>query len=145
MSIIRGRIHFSDNFTIMSNSWARALEITRRQVTSPEVLVGELLDADLVPMALAKHDNAGVIDLARQFAHSATGAGRNDTFRALPGAALYYASELLDGSGCGPCSRIDGEEWDNLPEALQFYGSGVYRGCEGSFRCRGVLVRVPRG
>lgn len=122
--------------------YQRALEVARKEITNPQVLIGEVLDADLVPMALSRYDQAGAVDLARQFAHSAIGGGRNDTFQAIPEPSYYYASELLDGRGCSRCAAVDQREYLTLQEALADYGSGVYRACEGAFRCRGVLVRV---
>lgn len=122
--------------------WSRALEVVRRQAAAPQVLAGEVLDADLVPMALADYRSDGVIDLARQFAHGAIGGGRNDTFRAIPAAARYYASELLDGLGCRACAAVDQRDYDTLQDAMADYGSGVFRACLGNFRCRGCLIAV---
>lgn len=60
----------------------------------------------------------------------------------LPEARAWYASELLDRNTCGPCSLIDGHEYDSLADARVDYPHGIHRRCEGGPRCRGVLVVV---
>ncbi len=81
-------------------------------------------------------------DLARQVTTRAGGAGRAAGAQAAP-PARSYASELLDGSTCGPCAVIDGKEYATLAAALADYpDAGGYRECAGGPRCRGTLVFV---
>lgn len=129
---------------VAQEPWARALEVTRKQVTSPTVLASTVLDADLVPAALADYSNAGTIDLARQFEHGALNAGRFDTVEHLPFESAY-CSELLDANTCSRCRAIDGEEVSTLAELRSLYpNGGGYYACEGGARCRGTGVIVYR-
>lgn len=95
--------------------------------------------------AAAQAPEAGLAtDHARAPAANAVNAGRIDAGDVLPPAAAYYASELLDGSTCGPCSLLDGREFATEDEARAFYPPdlGYHVRCEGGPRCRGTLVRV---
>lgn len=84
----------------------------------------------------------GLEDQARQAVSASEGRGRTDASRVLPQPARIYASELLDGNTCGPCSLIDGREYDDEPASLRDYPAGRYRSCEGGMRCRGTRVFV---
>ena len=83
-------------------------------------------------------------DAARTPAQQAHGAGRRDATRALPNPGYHYASELLDGATCGPCSLVDGRRYETLDAADEDYPppGGTYRGCQGGERCRGTIVTV---
>lgn len=57
-------------------------------------------------------------------------------------ASRVYASELLDNNTCGPCTDIDGTEYDSVDDAAADYPGGGFKECEGGDRCRGTLVAV---
>ncbi|MEU2510558.1 phage portal protein [Streptomyces syringium] len=71
--------------------------------------------------------------------HRAQNVGRLATLGVAP-VARYYASEKLDSGTCTPCAGIDGVEFEDLAEAVEAYGAGPYRECEGGIRCRGTVV-----
>lgn len=81
-------------------------------------------------------------DAARTPVQQAHAQGRADATRAMPRARRYYASELLDRNTCGPCSLVDGVEYETLEAGEEDYPGGTYIGCEGGERCRGTLVAV---
>lgn len=73
----------------------------------------------------------------------AGGRGRQAALDRLPTPANIYASELLDGSTCDPCSLVDGRDYGpDRDAARRDYPAGTYRLCEGGLRCRGTLVTV---
>lgn len=78
---------------------------------------------------------------ARNAVNQADGLGRQATAATVPPAQIY-ASELLDGATCGPCSFVDGTSYPNLVVARLDYPAGQYIRCEGGDRCRGTLVFV---
>jgi hypothetical protein len=86
--------------------------------------------------------DAPLEDYARTGSTAAYGAGRQAGARDLPKPARIYASELLDGNTCGPCSIVDGKEYATVEESLEDYPTGRYRFCEGGPRCRGTRVFV---
>lgn len=53
-----------------------------------------------------------------------------------------YASELLDSNTCGPCTDIDGTEYQTVDDADADYPTGGFMDCEGGDRCRGTIVAV---
>lgn len=79
---------------------------------------------------------------ARPAAQSAHNLGHQEAAAQVSGAVRIYASELLDSNTCGPCSLIDGHEYESELEALSDYPAGIYVDCEGGDRCRGTLVYV---
>lgn len=81
-------------------------------------------------------------DYARTAAQGADGLGRQAGAASIELEPRIYASELLDGSTCGPCSMVDGAEYSDLARAMADYPTGTYRACEGGPRCRGTLVFV---
>jgi hypothetical protein len=83
-----------------------------------------------------------LVDKAKQAAHRAYGQGRTDTGASVPATRTIYASELLDGSTCGPCSLVDGRRYATVTAARNDYPAGRYLHCEGEDRCRGTLVFV---
>jgi hypothetical protein len=102
--------------------------------------VAAAIRADLEALSTAATD-----DLARAGTSRAQHAGRTATMREQEQDVTgWYASELLDSSTCGPCSLIDGREFDSLDDALVEYPTGGYRACEGGPRCRGTLVAIHR-
>jgi hypothetical protein len=53
----------------------------------------------------------------------------------------WYASEVLDGSTCDPCKKINGQRLPTLEAMLLAYGgTGGYLFCQGRERCRGYPV-----
>jgi hypothetical protein len=103
--------------------------------------VGALVD-HLAEHAAGLSDRA-LADVARQSSSGADGLGRQDGAVAVPvPPARVYASELLDGATCGPCSFVDGNEYPDIPAGRLDYPNGLYRLCEGGLRCRGTLVFV---
>lgn len=81
------------------------------------------------------------VDDARQVVHQTYGAGRVGAAELIPDMQMVYASELLDGNTCKPCSHADGREYPNIDAAMEDYpGGGPYRRCEGGARCRGTLI-----
>lgn len=79
---------------------------------------------------------------ARRATQSLEGLGRQDEFLSIAQPAVIYASELNDSNTCGPCSMVDGREYESLAEARVDYPNGIYRRCEGGLNCRGILVFV---
>ncbi|MBH1939131.1 hypothetical protein I5Q34_33565, partial [Streptomyces sp. AV19] len=71
--------------------------------------------------------------------HRAQNLGRLATLEAAP-RAVYEATEVLDANTCGPCTDIDGVQFETLAAARAAYGAGPYRQCEGGIRCRGTVV-----
>lgn len=105
------------------------------------------LDLDIiinaVTTAVVDAPTAGVTtDLARVPVTRSWSAARVETIPQLPKPSAIYASELLDGFGCGPCSVVDGRDYETLEQAQTDYPSGLYIGCDGGSRCRGTLVVV---
>jgi hypothetical protein len=72
----------------------------------------------------------------------AHGIGRTAAGGDMPTPTAIYASELLDRNTCGPCSLIDGHEYETMAAARADYPTGGYRRCEGGPRCRGTLIFV---
>lgn len=101
-------------------------------------------DAVLAQVDQAVGDLAtGPLDnYARPAAQSAHNLGHQEAAANVAGTTRIYASELLDANTCGPCSLIDGHEYESEAEALADYPGGTYVDCEGGDRCRGTLVYV---
>lgn len=88
---------------------------------------------------------AGTRDLARQGVHQATSGARTAqaTAPGMPAIKEIYASEILDGNTCVPCSAVDGARYLSVDEArVDYREGGGFRQCEGGLRCRGTLVFV---
>lgn len=82
-------------------------------------------------------------EAARTATAQADGLGRQAAVAAAPSEPVaIYASELLDGNTCPPCSLVDGTEYPSLEVARRDYPTGIYIDCEGRDRCRGTLVFV---
>lgn len=77
--------------------------------------------------------------IGRQAAATGGGGGSRPNL-VLP--ERIYSSELLDRNTCGPCSMVDGQEYDTLADARADYPTGQYRKCDGGDLCRGTLVFV---
>ena len=107
----------------------------------PSALKGADL-AETLRMHVTGLSERGLDDYANTAAIDAEGAGRELGIRRTPSPARVYASELLDGNTCGPCSLVDGREYATLEESLIDYPEGRYRLCEGGPRCRGTRVFV---
>lgn len=79
----------------------------------------------------------------RNAASMADGLGRQAAAASAPlDPIAIYASELLDGNTCGPCSLVDGTNYPSLAAARLDYPVGIYVRCDGRDRCRGTLVFV---
>ncbi|QIP87627.1 phage portal protein [Streptomyces sp. Tu 2975] len=71
--------------------------------------------------------------------HRAQNVGRIAVVEATP-AAVYTATEKLDGNTCPPCREIDGTEYTDLATIRALYAAGGYQQCEGGSRCRGTFT-----
>lgn len=91
--------------------------------------------------AAGQLSDAPLEQTARNAAAQADGLGRQAAAAVNPPPQIY-ASELLDGNTCGPCSLVDGTSYDSLERARRDYPNGIYVDCEGRDRCRGTLVFV---
>lgn len=138
------------------NTLVQIRQLAQRLAVAPHVdLVRFLRDAavrapvTVSPQALvqALQDHATGLSgrplekLAADTVASADGMGRQSVAVA-DAPAQIYASELLDGNTCGPCSFIDGTQYDTIAAARLDYPGGKYIRCEGLEACRGTLVYV---
>lgn len=81
--------------------------------------------------------------LARQAVNLIYSQGRKAGLDQAPTPTEVYASEILDGSTCLPCSHVDGKSYDSLAAAYEDYpNGGQYKDCLGGDRCRGTVVAV---
>jgi hypothetical protein len=108
-------------------------------------LAGGVLSGSDVASAVADYLN-GLTDsfVSQQMGGAVTAAqneGRNEVIRDAPSSTIY-ASELLDNNTCGPCTTIDGTEYQTMDDASADYPTGGYMDCEGGINCRGTLVAV---
>jgi hypothetical protein len=122
-------------------------------VRLPTPTTAALLDAQLAAHAATL--STGPLELAARCAAAQTdGLARQSAAATIlsppvalaaagdPPAAQIYASELLDGNTCAPCSLVDGTTYPDLDTARLDYPTGIYVDCEGGDRCRGTLVFV---
>ena len=133
--------------TVTGKPVARVLDVARDLHAAPAAVVTpptpEAVQETLTDLSLK-----GPVDVARQANHAVVNAGRVETVEQAERApAFTYSSEMMDGATCGPCARIDGQEWETVAEARKHYPDGQgYVGCEstrsGANRCRGTLVWV---
>lgn len=121
--------------------WTRLTARLQADYLNPAKLILADLTAADFHNAAGKISLDGSHDLARQSIHTAHGTGRIATAEKL-GPTEVYSSELMDGATCGPCSRVDGKDYDDLVEAKTEYETGGYGACEGGARCRGTLVFI---
>lgn len=107
-----------------------------RALVTPVEVIGRLEAhaRGLSPKPLAQY--------ASDAAAQTFGMGRTAAGIEMPTAKAIYASEILDRNTCGPCSLIDGHEYESMAAARADYPMGGYRNCEGGPRCRGTLVIV---
>ena len=133
--------------TVTGKPVARVLDVARDLHAAPAAVVTPPAP-EAVQEALEGISPKGPVDVARQANHAVVNAGRVETAEQAERKPAYtYSSEMMDGATCGPCARIDGEEWQTLAEARKHYPDGQgYVGCEstrsGTNRCRGTLVWV---
>lgn len=126
---------------------ARVLDVARDLHAAPAAVVTPPA-TEAVQEALEGISPRGPIDVARQANHAVVNAGRFQTWDANDTKpAFYYASEVMDGSTCSVCARLDGTEWTDLAEVRKAYPEGQgYVNCEstksGGNRCRGTAVAV---
>lgn len=133
--------------TVTGKPVARVLDVARDLHASPSAVVAPPAP-EAVQEALEDISPKGPIDVARQANHAVVNAGRFQTWAendAKP--AFYYSSEVMDGSTCSVCARLDGTEWTDLAEVRKAYPEGQgYVNCEstrsGANRCRGTAVAV---
>ncbi len=98
--------------------------------------------ADEVGEHLAGLSDASVREAVGGAMSAAQNEGRMAVLQVAP-PAEYVATEILDSTNtCGPCRRVDGTRYTNLPDARAAYPTGGYVQCEGGARCRGTLVAV---
>lgn len=130
--------------TVTGKPVARVLDVARDLHAAPAAVVTPPAP-ETVQEALEGISPKGPVDVARQANHAVVNAGRVETVEQADRKPAYtYSSEMMDGATCGPCARIDGQEWETLAEARKHYPDGQgYVGCEstrsGANRCRGTL------
>ena len=129
--------------TVTGKPVARVLDVARDLHAAPSAVVTPPAP-EAVQEALEGISPKGPVDVARQANHAVVNAGRVETVEQADRKPAYlWSTEVLDGNQCGPCARIDGQEWETLEEARKFYPEGQgYVNCEGGNRCRGTLVFV---
>lgn len=133
--------------TVTGKPVARVLDVARDLHAAPSAVVTPPTP-EAVQEALEGISPKGPVDVARQANHAVVNAGRFQTWaenNTKP--AFYYSSEVMDGSTCSACSRLDGTEWTELAELRKAYPEGQgYVNCEstksGGNRCRGTAVAV---
>lgn len=133
--------------TVTGKPVARVLDVARDLHTAPAAVVTPPTP-EAVQEALEGISPKGPVDVARQANHAVVNAGRFQTWaenNTKP--AFYYSSEVMDGSTCSACFRLDGTEWTELAELRKAYPEGQgYVNCEstksGGNRCRGTAVAV---
>lgn len=136
--------------TVTGKPVARVLDVARDLHASPSAVVTPPAP-EAVQEALEGISPKGPVDVARQANHAVVNAGRFDTWaenNTKP--SFYYSSEVMDGSTCSSCAKIDGTEWTDIAELRKNYPEGQgYVQCEstrsGSNRCRGTAVAVWEG
>lgn len=133
--------------TVTGKPVARVLDVARDLHAAPAAVVTPPAP-ETVQEALEGISPKGPIDVARQANHAVVNAGRIETWDANDTKpAFYYSSEVMDGSTCSACARLDGTEWTDLAEVRKAYPEGQgYVNCEstksGGNRCRGTAVAV---
>lgn len=133
--------------TVTGKPVARVLDVARDLHASPSAVVTPPAP-EAVQEALEGISPKGPVDVARQANHAVVNAGRVETWDANDTKpAFYYSSEVMDGSTCHSCAKIDGTEWNDIAELRKNYPEGQgYVQCEsarsGSNRCRGTAVAV---
>ena len=133
--------------TVTGKPVARVLDVARDLHAAPSAVVTPPAP-EAVQEALEGISPKGPVDVARQANHAVVNAGRFQTWaenNTKP--AFYYSSEVMDGSTCSACFRLDGTEWTELAELRKAYPEGQgYVNCEstrsGANRCRGTAVAV---
>lgn len=126
--------------TVTNAAVDKVLDTTRQVYASPTSIL-QPPPPSVVDEILLDISDKGPLDVARQANNAVMNEGRFATIEDGPEPAWLYASELLDGRVCGPCSAIDGTEWDTLAEAREWYVPTM-KDCAGGSRCRGTLVAV---
>jgi len=116
--------------------WPRLTHAVAKDVLTPGAVD---ITRNTVTKTAEKVGTAGAQDVAKQGIHQAGGTGRSDTAGQLP-IEKVWASELMDGQTCAPCSHVDGKEYATEADALLDYPQGWFDGCDGGPRCRGTLV-----
>lgn len=133
--------------TVTGKPVARVLDVARDLHAAPAAVVTPPAP-EAVQEALEGISPKGPVDVARQANHAVVNEGRFQTWAENDNKpAFYYSSEVMDGSTCLACSRLDGTEWTELAELRKNYPEGQgYVQCEsarsGSNRCRGTAVAV---
>jgi hypothetical protein len=110
---------------------AEALRVLRPGVTADEV-------ADHVEAHLDGLSDAYLVERLGGALTMAQNHGRAAVLAEIPD-ATFTASEANDVNTCGPCSALDGTEFEDLDAALAVYGMGGNPECLGRWRCRGTI------
>lgn len=121
--------------------WQRVTGKLHAVHMDPAQMIKAAITRDEVAATASALTTDGVKDLAHQGVLAAGGIGRNETAGELEPDQIF-ASEILDGITCGPCSTVDGREYGDLDEATADYPAGGYTRCLGGGRCRGTLVFI---
>lgn len=144
-------------FVLDVDAAAQIEQLAQRVAVAPHVdLVRALRDEavrlptppDAVSLVNRLTSTAGTLsdgpleEQARNATAQADGLGRQAAAGASVPPVEIYASELLDGNTCGPCSLVDGTSYGSLAAARGDYPNGIYIDCQGRDRCRGTLVFV---
>lgn len=136
--------------TVTNDAVDKVIDVTKQVYAAPTAVM-EPPPPTVVEEILGDISHKGPLDTARQANNAVLGESRFATVEANERQpAWLYASELLDGRTCGPCSRIDGTEYATIEEARRHYPpmSG-YVECQGNQagynRCRGTCVFVYEG
>lgn len=122
----------------------RVVEIASKTLGARDLLEVDPLDAiDAIRTAVGQASHDGTDDVAKQAVTDSGNQGRASIAAEGPKPKYVYASELLDGSTCVPCSHLDGHVYASIEESATDYpNGGGYVKCEGGRRCRGTLVYV---
>jgi hypothetical protein len=132
----------------MLNLMADSFKMTARRVTIAMAGGGEAEPEEVETAVLAALNNlseAGPREAIGAVLMSAQNQGRQAVFDVTP-PATYYASEMLDKNTCGPCRRVDGHAFASQAAASKQYPTGGYRRCQGTLKCRGMVVaKYPEG
>lgn len=98
--------------------------------------------AALVDVHLDGLSDAFLADQLGGAMSAAQNEGRMATIKDGPTPEILASSEVLDSNTCASCSAVDGTVYDSIGEAEAAYANGGFVDCEGSLRCRGILVAV---
>lgn len=124
--------------------------LSGRVLASAKQRITQLLGLTRTPQAAADDVSEHLADMSDAPVRAALGTamttaqntGRRAVFEVAP-PAEYYASEILDKNTCGPCRKVDGDEYADLQEAIRAYPVSGFKDCIGSRygnNCRGMVI-----